>query len=278
MLQYRQAFHRNDKVRYEQYLESLEKGETKINTSTLFPYDIMHQIIEDGWDLRLNNYDKQVALTWDNLPDYVADNGNSIVVADTSGSMHGRPMEVAVSLAVYMAERNKGTFKDHMITFSSVPEFVTLKGTNIYEKVKCIKPLVDNTNIQAVFDLLLDTALKKKIGHDEMIETIYIISDMEFDQAERGGWGRSSSDYKTNFETIKAKYDEYGYKMPNLVFWNVDARNDQSPVTHDQVGTMLVSGCSPTIFKQVIENLTPYEFMKQVIDSERYEGVKIFDE
>ncbi len=166
-----------------------------------------------------------------------------------------------------------------MITFSSEPEFVTLKGTNIYEKVKCIKPLVDNTNIQAVFDLLLDTALEKKISKDEMIETVYIISDMEFDQAEGSSWyNNNTSDYKTNYEVIKKKYEEYGYKMPNLVFWNVDARNDQSPVTHDEKGTMLVSGCSPTIFKQVIEDLTPYEFMRQVIDGERYAEVKIFNE
>lgn len=264
MLQYRSAFGRNDTVKFGNYLDSVKKGEKKINAGTLYPYEIVGKIRE-GY------YDNTLEELWKNLPDYVVDNGNSIVVADVSGSMIGTPMNVSISLAMYLAERNKGQFKDYFITFSNRPKLQKVIGNNLKEKVNNLSKAEweMSTNLQAVFDLILNTATQNRIPENEMLKTIYIVSDMEFNRA-------CPYDLNTNFEIIKQKYINAGYQIPNLVFWNVDAKQDQSPVKYDQTGTMLVSGCSPSIFKQTIERVTPEQFMYQVINSPRYKDIKLF--
>jgi hypothetical protein len=256
---YRNAFKRHDKDRYNEFIDKAERGEEKIQSGTLYPYQI--------YETAQGDYSKTLEALWNQLPDYTQGK-NAIVVADTSGSMLGRPMSVSVSLALYFAERNKGQFKDYFISFSERPKLHRIQGETLLDKMNSIKlGDVANTNIQAVFDLILNTAIQNNTSQEELPETIYIISDMEFDSACYGNF--------TNFQIIDAKYKQSGYKRPNLIFWNVDSRNDNLPVQKDKRGVTMISGLSPSIFKMVVEEKTPEEVMLDVINSKRYSNIKL---
>lgn len=266
-IKYVNAFHRHDDERYSQYLNDLanNKKGVKINTSTLYPADIVHKV------LRLCKSDDTMEQAWKNLPDYV-DNLSGLVVADTSGSMSGTPIEVCLSLAVYIAERNKNeAFKDYFITFSANPQLQKIEGNTLHEKIHNLEDAEwnMNTNLQRVFDLVLDRAKAKNVPQEDMPRALIIISDMEFDDA--------CSD-KTNFEVIKERYNNSGYNMPKLIFWNVDSRHNQCPITINDNGVYLVSGYSPIIMKQVLMNMNSeagvLEFVKQTVNTERYSKIK----
>lgn len=257
---YKNAFKKHDEKRYTAFIEKAEKGEVKINASTLYPYQIYKSV--------QNGYSKTLEALWNQLPDYTQGK-NALVVADVSGSMSGDPISVSVSLALYFAERNKGQFKDHFITFSANPRLQRVVGQNLRDKISSIETAQwdMNTDLQAVFDLILNTALQNNTPKEELPETIYIISDMEFD---------SACGTRTNFEVIKEKYTNAGYKMPNLVFWNVDARSGNNlPVQIGENSVALVSGFSPVIFKMAVENKTPEQVMLDTINSERYAKITL---
>lgn len=270
MFKYKKAFIRNDKERYEEFLNKVQSGAVKMNTGTLYPYDIVRPIVNDA---ELNDEEKKsLDVTWNSLPNYTKEE-NALVVVDGSGSMYcggnPQPAEVAQSLAVYFAERNEGKFKNHFITFSENPRLVKIKGDDIYNKIRfCIEfNECANTNIQKVFELILNTAIKNKLQQSELPETIYIISDMEFDCCTRGA-------SLTNFEYAKKIFEKNSYRLPKLVFWNVDSWQQQVPVEQNEQGVVLVSGCTPKIFEMVMKGeTTPYQFMLEVLNSERYQKI-----
>ena len=270
MFKYKKAFIRNDKERYDDFLNKVQKGEVKINTSTLYPYDIVRPFYVSY--IQDESVIKSIDTTWNALPNYTKDE-NAIVVVDGSGSMYsdGNPMPttVAQSLAIYFAERNNGKFKNHFITFSENPKLVEIKGSNILEKLKYCASFneVANTNIQKTFEIILNTAIKNKLPQSELPETIYIISDMEFDYCTRDA-------NLTNFNYAKQIFEENGYKLPKLVFWNVNSWQTQVPVKENERGVVLVSGCTPKIFEMVMKGETsPYQFMLDVLNTERYEKI-----
>lgn len=264
---YRKAFMRQDNTGYSKFLQQVEKGEKKINASVLYPYDIVSKFIHSSVA------DQTLELQWKALPDYLKDNPhNGIVVADVSGSMDSgsgsvAPINVAVSLAIYFAERNVGAFKDNFILFSDRASLKTLKGDTLAKKVQDVlasRP-VANTNLQSVFNLILDKAVTHKVPESEMPSVLYIVSDMQFDSA-------CSRD--TNLEVIQKKYKAAGYKMPRIVFWNVNSFGDV-PVKVDDKGVCLVSGCSPVILKSVLNNkiTSPWDVMVQAVNVPRYEVI-----
>lgn len=265
-LLYSKAFARNDSERYGKYIEDVKNGNVKINAATLYPYDIVGKCL--GYESAENaTYDQ----LWKALPNYLGeDHSNSIVVADVSGSMSGRPMEVSISLAIYIAERNKGLFKDHFITFSEKPTLQKVIGDTIFTKCQNLQ-YADwgmNTNLEATFNLILDTAKKNNLSSEELPSTIYIISDMEFDVAVR-------NPSATLLENTKYAYENAGYKMPTIVFWNVNSRNNNIPVRYDEGGACLVSGCSPSILKSVLsgEVSTPEKLMLDTLNDPAYDRV-----
>lgn len=257
---YRKAFKKHDEARYSAFIDKAEKGEAKINAKTLYPYQIYKSVKSDC--------SKTLEALWNQLPDYTQGK-NALVVADVSGSMSGDPISVSVSLALYFAERNKGQFKNYFITFSERPKLQKIAGSTLLGRMNSIErsDWDMNTNLQAVFDLILNSALKNNVPQDELPVTIYIISDMEFDNC---------CDVRTNFEVIKEKYSASGYAMPSLVFWNVDARSGKNlPVQKNEQGVSLVSGFSPVIFKFAVEGKTPEQVMLDTINSERYSNIKL---
>lgn len=282
---YNAAFLRNDEERRREYLGKLEKGETKINAGVLFPHDIVHKYSETSgwsWSTRVKSTD-DVALEqmWKALPDYVKDSGNTICVADGSGSMTIKvggtqisALEVANALAIYFAERSSGQFKDNYITFSERPQLVDLsKGKSLREKIAIalMHNEVASTNIEAVFDLIIQTAINKNMTQEELPQNILILSDMEFNQAQ----GYRHSVNERLFYTIAKKYAEHGYKLPRLVFWNINSRTGTIPVKENGCGVALVSGFSPAIVKMVLSNKTdPFECLLEQLNVERYDAVE----
>ena len=272
MLKYRQAFIRNDNERYKKFLGDVAAGKAKINTGTLTPYEIILPLVGQREEFSPEEL-KSLDVTWNAQEDFTHGE-NAIAVVDGSGSMYRldgiiSPISVALSLGIYFAERNKGKFKNHFITFSQKPQLVEIKGENIFEKVNYCQTFneVANTDIQKVFELILKTAVKNNLPQSEMPATIYIISDMEFDYC------TENADL-TNFEYAKKIFSEHGYNLPKIIFWNVDSRNAQQPVTMNEQGVALVSGTSPRIFSMITAgNVTPLEFMLQILNSPRYEGI-----
>ena len=271
MMKYRNAFITNDKDRYMEYLNKFKKGDKTLHTETLLPYDIVAKCFSDKLSLEKIEV---LDTTWKSLPNFVNEE-NAIAVVDGSGSMYlpiiPSPAAVAQSLGIYFAEHAKGEFHNHFITFSDNPRLIEIKGNDIVEKVHFCMGYNEcaNTNIQATFDLILNTAIANHIPQSEMIEKIYIISDMEFDVG-------CEANNKTNFEVMKEKYEKAGYNLPTIVFWNVCARNEQVPIKRNERGVTLVSGFSPVLFKQITgENVTPYSYMRDILDSKRYEQVTV---
>ena len=279
-LLYRKAFLRHDEEGYRAFLDGLEKGTQKINVKTLFPYELVSKVnyrksfYSDRREQMSIEDERLLNQMWESLPNYIGDKKeDSLAVIDVSGSMHGLPIEVAISLGLYMAERNTGAFHNHFMTFSTEPSLEEVKGSTFCERVRNISDAnwSMTTNIKAVFDLILKTAVDRNLPQEEMVSKLYIISDMEFDRADRS-FGRQQ---ETLFETIRKEYRKKGYEMPNLVFWNVDARNTQFPVSINEHGVQLVSGCSPTLFQQIMEGKNAYDLMVDILNSERYTPVQL---
>ena len=264
MFKYRKAFLRNDGERYAAFMDRVDRGEAKLHTGTLMPYELVERAYDCSEEER-----RSLDVTWRTLEDFTTDE-NALVAADGSGSMYwgSKPMPAAVaqSLAIYFAEHNKGKFHNHFLTFSMTPQLVEIKGEDFVEKVRYCRTFDEcaNTNLEAVFDLILQAAAENHVPQAEMPAKLYIISDMEFDHCVK-----NSS--MTNFENAKASYAAAGYILPDLVFWNVDSRHEQQPVKENDRGVALVSGNSPRIFSMIMDGeLNPYDFMLSVIDTERY--------
>jgi hypothetical protein len=276
MFKYREAFERNDSKRYGEFLSAVSAGEQQLHTGTLMPYEIIaplfdHEYGDDGICLKGigENERRSIDTTWNMQKNYAGDE-NALAVIDGSGSMYmGRdpiPAAVAQSLGIYFAERSRGVFKNHFITFSETPRLVEIKGRDIFEKVCYCSSYneIANTNIQKVFELILDTAVRNRVPQQEMPSRLYMISDMEFDCC-------VMDSKHTNFDCAKHMFNDNGYQLPELIFWNVDSRNRQQPVTENEQGTVLVSGCSPRIFSMLAEGtISPYAYMMDIMGSERY--------
>ena len=274
-LNYKKAFSRHEADRYTQFIKDVQSGKKKMNASTLYPYEVIRDIVNGG------GADKEALdALWNSLPDFLKNNPhNGLVLPDVSGSMMSAygttvsPIWVSVSLAIYFAQRNKGAFKDYYLEFSSNAVLRRLMSKNIvdaWEEVSHSTTWCGSTNLQSAFDVILNAAIKGKVPVEDMPKILYVVSDMQYDQA-------CSNNKKTNFEKIKQKYSHSGYDMPTICFWNVAARSNQSPVTRDELGTIMVSGCSPSIFSQVVSNeiVTPYDFMLQTLNKERYSSVTV---
>lgn len=270
MFKYRKAFMRNDGDRYDEFMSRVAEGTEQLHTGTLTPYEMIKPFFGRG-DIS-DQERKAIDATWKTQEDFTGGE-NALVVIDGSGSMYGGadpiPATVALSLGIYYAERNTGAFQNHFITFSENPKLVEIKGKDIYEKVRYCHQFneVANTNIQRVFELILKTAVKNRVPQKDMPAKIFIISDMEFDYC-------TEDCSLTNFEYAQRLFEEHGYQLPEVMFWNVASRNQQQPVKINDQGVALVSGCNPRIFSMLKAGiLSPYAFMVDVLGSERYAAI-----
>lgn len=274
---YKKAFGRHGTT-YAEYVTKLVKGEAgvKINAGAVFPYDVLKGRI--GSSYGRSTWSKTeldvIQAQWDALPNFIGD-ANVLPMVDSSGSMTctaGKSgsltcLEVAISLGLYFADKNKGKFKDTFLTFSRTPKLVNLKG-NINQKIDQMNTgEVANTNLNAAFDLILKTALTNNVPQAEMPETLVIFSDMQFDQ------GVDHDD--SAIEMIARKYKDAGYELPKVVFWNLNAVYGNSPVKFDKRGTALVSGFSPAVATGILsgnmDDFTPEAIMLKTVMKDRYD-------
>ena len=276
MFKYRKAFIRNDSERYSDFMSKVSSGEAKLNADTLAPYELVEPYLNSwGWGcesfVRPLSKEEELALnaSWKSLPDFTTDE-NMLAVVDTSGSMYSfsgpMPAAVALSLGIYFAEHNTGWFANHFIEFSAKPQLIEIKGDTFADRLRYIASFneIANTNLQSVFDLILKTAVKNSLPASELPSKLVIISDMEFDACIEGAG-------VSNFANAKGRFKAAGYKLPDVVFWNVASRNRQQPVTKNEQGVALVSGCTPRLFEMVASGtMNPYAFMLEVVESERY--------
>lgn len=287
-LVYGRAFLRNDGERRKQFLDALQKGEKEIHGGVLYPHDIVHSYFtyESRWQRRLKPADTTLEELWKALPDFVQGEGNTLCVADGSGSMISTVgnskvtcLDVANALAIYFSQHCEGQFRDCYITFSQNPQFVDLsKGENLHDKLEialCYDECA-NTDIEAVFQLILDTAVKNRTPQKELPANLLVLSDMEFDMASsRYDGSRKISPDARLFDTIARRYADCGYRLPRLVFWNICSRTQTVPVQENALGVALVSGFSPTIMKMVLSNGTdPYQVLLEQLASPRYQAVE----
>lgn len=271
LLKRRKAFDRHDTERYQEFVTKAQNGEVNVNAKTLYPYQVIDKI------LNRHHNDITVAeaeMFWKNLANFEVD-PNALVVADVSGSMEGMPLNVCISLALYFSERAKGVFNNRFITFSKSPKLQSVVGENIFDRVNSINTAQwdMNTNLEAVFNLVLNSAVNFSVPADEMVKTLYIISDMEFDSCVNC----KSSQVETFYDTMKVKFINAGYRIPRLVFWNVNARNDNNfPVTKNTENTCMISGFSPSVLQYLDTGILPTteEMMLTVVNSERYNKIE----
>lgn len=267
MNKYRKAFYKNDENRFTEYISLVNDGKEEIKANVLFPHQL-YQAYKKGENKNA------VEAQWKNLIDYMANSEERIIpVCDVSGSMTmhgGLPMDVSVSLGLYISERNRSIFKDAFITFSRRPKMQYLKGS-LYERIRQLETADwdQNTDLEAVYNLLLSKAVENNLTEEDMPTKILIISDMEFDSA------TNRSD--TAFSMIQRKYSEAGYNMPTIIFWNVNGRIGNVPANFKTKNVGLVSGFSPSILKSILQGSidTPESLMLRTINSERYEAITI---
>lgn len=265
MMIYRKAFRKHDEDRFQSYIDKAVAGGEKINSSTLFPYDIVEKILYQKESSQV------LEAQWSQLPNYVEEGTNAIVMADVSGSMMGRPKATSIGLAIYFAERNKGAYHNMFMTFSRHPKIVLLKGETLEQKISNTSRAEwgMNTDLKAAFDKVLDIAVKNDVPGEEMPKSIIVISDMEIDQCGNRDW--------SFYDKMADKFTKYGYHIPNIIFWNVNSRNDVFHADAARKGVQLCSGQSVTTFRQLLGciDCTPIEMMEKVINSERYECITI---
>ena len=284
-LVYRNAFARRDIIakKYETFAKSKT---TKVNAEALYPHDIAHRAFNMG-NVNMQAPERlMLQKYWDNLKDFY--NGreeNGIAVVDTSGSMYGTPLEAAVSMGAYVADKAHGPFANHFITFSSDPQLIRFEGVDIVDKFNRCKRADwgGSTNIQAVFDMLLATAKNKHVRVEDMPTRIYIFSDMEFNQCvtfektrsrSRWNWGstvNSIGEVNSDLENIKKEWARAGYEMPQVIFWNLDARQNHIPAIGE--GFSYVSGFSPSMIDCILSGKDGYDLMLDKLMSDRYAAV-----
>lgn len=276
MRNYRKAFKKHDQERYSDFINAALKGEAKINSSVLYPHDILTRMSNASGFYSLEYlYDDTLEAQWRQLPDFVKE-GSFLPMCDVSGSMNKivadkvNALHVSIALGLYLSERNKSVFKDAILTFSNKPQLHIVKGKTLAARANNLSKAhwEMNTNLQAAFGLILDTAIRHGLSQEDIPDNILVLSDMEFDRC---------SAKKTNLESIRTSFANANYKMPNIVFWNLNGRKENVPAGANEQGIVLVSGFSPSIMTQLLSNgqVTPESIMLQTVLSERYEKISL---
>ena len=271
MMIYRNAFMKHDADRYKAFVQRAVSGEETIHSAALFPYDIVEKVMEMHWrGIRITE-DETLEAQWRQLPDYVEAGTNALVIADTSGSMYGRPMATSVGLAVYFAERNTGPYHNMFMSFSGTSRIQMLKGETLAQKIRSINmnDWTNNTNLQAALLHVLAIAVQNHVVQEDMPKSLIVISDMEIDYCGDRNW--------TFYEQMTQRFRRCGYQIPNIIFWNVASRHDVFHADRKRADVQLVSGQSAAVFRQVMQcvGLNPVEAMEKIINSERYAAIAV---
>lgn len=269
MSTYHNAFMAHDAERFSDYLESMQASPSTFHGSTLFPYDLMEKmgLTASGQGFTLTQPDLSLESQWNSLPHYIDKHENVLVMADTSSSMCGRPLYYSIGMALYFAQHNTGAFKNIFMTFSHQPVLLELKGTSLTEQIACIPAIIENTNLEAAFNLILKVAAANHLKAREMPKSIIIITDMDLSHAT----GSLQCNW-TFYDHIASQYTKYGYQIPGIIFWNVTSKHSAFQTASDLKGIQFVNGYAPAAFKSVLNHIgkTPYEAMLAALNDPVY--------
>lgn len=266
---YQKAFTKHDQIRYAEYKDALSKGEAKINAQAVYPYDVIKSIAYGNKDIALAQ--------WEALPNYLGDD-KILPMVDVSGSMECKVggnsnltcMDIAISLGLYIADKQQGAFKDMWLTFSDNSHIEVLRG-DLLNKVRTMQHdhVGYSTSIESAFNSVLNTARQHNVPAEEMPTMLVVLSDMHFNRASFGANIKA-------MDMLRQKYEAAGYKLPRVVWWNLNASDKNVPVRFDEDGTALVSGFSPAIMKSILSanDFTPLGIMLNTINAERYQLVR----
>lgn len=258
------AFQRNDQIRFEEYKGRLVAGTAKINAGVLFPHDVLRQylnatcpdiIVENQWNEMVLKMSEMGCLD------------NVLVLSDVSNSMEGTPMLISYTMGLLISALNTNSiFRNHVLTFETYPQLVNVSGDTLFERLVKIKdaPWGGSTDICAAFKLLLE---KVKTTDTPMPDKIIVVSDMQFDEADKM--------YATNYESICEKFADAGYTVPHIVFWNVNGNTRDFQVESNAPNVSMISGFSVDILKCVLEgkNPTPFDTMMAALNNPRYDAI-----
>ena len=266
-IQHREAFKRHDGIRYENFISQVQSGEVKMNMTTANPCDIMQKVVRGDNSVEVNTM-------WKSLPKITT---KTLAVVDTSGSMTwgGRnsiqPMTVAAALGIYFAQNNVGQFKNKFFTYSNRPSLIEIKGDTLGQMYQQIirEDWGNSTNLEAVFNKILEMGINYHIAQEDMPESICVISDMQINDYGYHHGGLTFTD------VMKRRYEQAGYKLPHVIYWNVNASNPTFHAAKTDNGVSLVSGYSPNIMKQIMDNIgkTPLDLMNDILTSDRYKNI-----
>ncbi|CAK5133864.1 unnamed protein product, partial [Aphanomyces euteiches] len=263
------AFERHISDKFAEWKESLKTGKTKVNASVLHPHQVVEQyygmydemktqvdeLVEAQWQVMLENGRKLGSLT------------KTLVMSDVSGSMSGLPMMVSIALGILISELVEDEFKGLVMTFEETPRFHNVVGANLLEKVQCLAaaPWGGSTDFMAALRLILKTAQEKNVAQDKMPEKFIVVSDMQFNSADRN--------YETNFQVLQREFTAAGYQVPHLIFWNVNGATTDAPTMAKESNVSLLSGFSPAVLKAALtgESVTPFQTMMNAILDARYD-------
>ncbi|CAI5465054.1 unnamed protein product [Closterium sp. Yama58-4] len=274
----RKLFLSHDEARFTEYLEDVKGGEAKIAAGALLP----HEVVKTAMKAAEDSGDTVGELQWKAMVADVRSKGslgNSMAVCDVSGSMAGTPMEVAVALSLLVSEVSSEPWKNHLITFSATPKIYRVKGETLVERVRRVQRMGwgYNTNFQSVFDLLLSRAKKFQLDPADMVQRLYVFSDMQFDEA----GAASGADWETDHQAIVRRYTAAGYPVPQIVYWNLrgDASASSTPVAASEEGVALVSGFSKGMLLAVLEGkeISPMIVLEEAIKGKLFELIQVVD-
>jgi len=291
---YREAFRRHDEERYKAYIDAVRKGEKKINVAMNTPQDLVH-CYSDGLGSVRKPEDPTIEAMWKNLPGYIQSDENVLCMVDVSGSMYGRPIEVSTGLGMYFAQKNTGAFHNLFMTFESQPRFAVLSDAkSFHDNLRDVfnAPWGGSTDLNRACEAILNFAVRNNVPQKDMPTRLIIISDMEIDAATRCYYREIDPRYGfivhrskvrdltdiLHIDELKQMYARHGYQVPQVIYWNVESRDNHFHTRSDVPGTMLASGSSPRVFEAVMQmkdlDITPYDAMLEVLNGERYAAVK----
>ncbi|AGF85538.1 hypothetical protein QJ854_gp244 [Moumouvirus goulette] len=250
------------KNNYQKYLSLLQKGETKVNVKGIHPHELVHEYLSSHKET-----DTLIEAQWNTIRQQVLSSGafnNVTAVVDVSGSMAGQPMDVSIALGILVSECTQGPYHGQVITFHEKPSWHILTGSSLRDQVKSLIKAKwgGNTNMKSVFDLILKKAIDAKLKPNEMIKTLFIFTDMQFDNCSNDPW-------MTTFEYAKKQFNDHGYQIPNIVCWNLRTSSNKTlPVQHNEQGYAMLSGFSPELLKCIMnaENYNPFSIMMKVLE------------
>lgn len=290
MRKLKNAFKKHTPEKFGAWLEEVKAGKSKVCAKQLFPYQLVSNygaedpLVEEQWKVISNSVSASLK--------------DTVIVVDTSGSMTSplyksatTCMDVALSLGLLVAEHTQPPFRNTIITFTTDPTLLELPDPSIsmhtrLERLR-LAPWGGSTNIQAVFDLIINKVLEVGSGASAPTpipapKRVIIVSDMQFNAACRDINNNSDiidnidSSNTTNFEVIKQKYAANNLIMPQLVFWNVAGDTKDFPIKMDDANTILISGFSQSILESIIDgNTSPMDIMNRVINNPRYDKITL---